>query len=168
MAATQAATWTRPTGQTFTEGQVVILQVDDGEYALPIGQVQEIVRVPAITTIPLAEAGVEGVINLRGRVLPVISLGNRLGLTPVSVSPSARVVVAEHHDGGAGLLVDAVHEVLTVPADAVEPPSAIVTEDRAPAVRGVAKLGERLVLLLDLDTVLRLAATPESNAELPA
>jgi purine-binding chemotaxis protein CheW len=113
---------------------------------------------------------VEGVINLRGRVLPVVDLAARLGLGITERACSARVVVVV--DGGAesiGLLVDGVSEVLRVSASDVEPPSVTATGNGPTAVLGVARLGERLVLLLDLDAAL-LGATigPQASLELAA
>ena len=98
-----------------------------------------------------AQAGVEGVINLRGRVLPVVDLAARLALGTTERARSARVVVVDGGSESIGLLVDGVSEVLRVGAADVEPPSATTTGDGPTAVLGVAKLGERLVLLLDLD-----------------
>jgi purine-binding chemotaxis protein CheW len=140
--------------QSFTDAQVVVLRVQGGDYAVPIHRVQEIVRVPEITRVPHAQPGVEGVINLRGRVLPVVDLASRLALGITERARSARVVVVDGGTESIGLLVDGVSEVLRVSAADVEPPSATTTGDGPTAVLGVAKLGERLVLLLDLDAAL--------------
>jgi purine-binding chemotaxis protein CheW len=142
------------TSQSFTDAQVVVLRVQGGDYAVPIHRVQEIVRVPEITRVPHAQPGVEGVINLRGRVLPVVDLASRLALGITERARSARVVVVDGGTESIGLLVDGVSEVLRVSAADVEPPSATTTGDGPTAVLGVAKLGERLVLLLDLDAAL--------------
>jgi purine-binding chemotaxis protein CheW len=140
--------------QSFTDAQVVVLRVQGGDYAVPIHRVQEIVRVPEITRVPHAQPGVEGVINLRGRVLPVVDLASLLALGITERARSARVVVVDGGTESIGLLVDGVSEVLRVSAADVEPPSATTTGDGPTAVLGVAKLGERLVLLLDLDAAL--------------
>src|ERR1700720_4097788 len=92
----------------FTDAQVVILRVQGGDYAVPIHRVQEIVRVPEITRVPHAQAGVEGVINLRGRVLPVVDLAARLALGTTERARSARVVVVDGGSESIGLLVDGV------------------------------------------------------------
>jgi purine-binding chemotaxis protein CheW len=163
---TTAARSTIP--QSFTDAQVVVLRVQGGDYAVPIHRVQEIVRVPEITRVPHAQPGVEGVINLRGRVLPVVDLASRLALGITERARSARVVVV---DGGAesiGLLVDGVSEVLRVSAADVEQPSAITTGNGPTAVLGVAKLGERLVLLLDLDVALAGVAVDPQQPQLAA
>jgi purine-binding chemotaxis protein CheW len=140
--------------RAFSDAQVVVLRVQGGDYAVPIHRVQEIVRVPEITRVPHAQPGVEGVINLRGRVLPVVDLAARLALGTTERARSARVVVVDGGTESIGLLVDGVSEVLRVAAVDVEPPSATTTGDGPTAVLGVAKLGDRLVLLLDLDAAL--------------
>jgi purine-binding chemotaxis protein CheW len=138
----------------FTDAQVVVLRVQGGDYAVPIHRVQEIVRVPEITRVPHAQVGVEGVINLRGRVLPVVDLASRMALGTTERARSARVVVVDGGSESVGLLVDGVSEVLRVSASDVEPPSATTTGNGPTGILGVAKLGERLVLLLDLDAAL--------------
>jgi purine-binding chemotaxis protein CheW len=152
--AIEGTTAARAAPQAFTDAQVVVLRVQGGDYAVPIHRVQEIVRVPEITRVPHAQPGVEGVINLRGRVLPVVDLAARLALGITLRDRSSRVVVVDGGSGSIGLLVDGVSEVLRVAASDVEPPSVTATGDGVTAVLGVAKLGERLVLLLDLDAAL--------------
>ncbi len=137
----------------FADQQVVVLHVKDGDYAVPIGRVQEIVRVPAITRVPHAAAGVEGVINLRGRVLPVLDLGAALGLGSVERGKAARVVVVEQAASSVGLLVDGVSEVLPITGAQVDPPSEAAQHVEGP-IHGVARVDQRLILLLDLDAAL--------------
>jgi purine-binding chemotaxis protein CheW len=129
--------------QSFTNAQVVGLRVQGGDYAVPINRVQEIVRVPAITRVPQAQPGVEVVINLRGRVLPVVDLTARLALGVTKRARSARDVVVDGRTESIGLLVDGVSDVLRVSASDVEPPSATTTGNRPTVVLGVAKLGDR-------------------------
>jgi purine-binding chemotaxis protein CheW len=154
MIALDGASDARSTPQSFTDAQVVVLRVQGGDYAVPIHRVQEIVRVPEITRVPHAQAGVQGVINLRGRVLPVVDLAARLALGTTEHARSARVVVVDGGSESIGLLVDGVSEVLRVSASDVEPPSPTTSGNGPTAVLGVAKLGDRLVLLLDLDAAL--------------
>ena len=96
----------------------------------------------------------EGVTNLRGRVIPVLDLRQCFGLPSAEPTRRSRIVVAEIGPHTCGLIVDGVSEVLRVPADAVEPPSALVTTVDSGYLRGVAKLDDRLILLLDLGQVL--------------
>jgi purine-binding chemotaxis protein CheW len=128
--------------------------VQGGQYAVPIGRVQEIVRVPAITRLPRTQADVEGVINLRGHELPVIDLAKRLGLGVTELDRRARVVVVQRATDSVGLLVDGVSEVLRLRASDLEPPSQVEADAEAPPIHAVAKMDDRLILLLDLATVL--------------
>ncbi|HLH25601.1 MAG TPA: chemotaxis protein CheW [Chloroflexota bacterium] len=136
------------------EEQVVVLELAGEAYGVEIERVQEIIRMQSITRVPNGPAGVEGVTNLRGRVIPVLDLRQRFGLAQTPPTRQSRIVVAELGEHAVGLVVDGVSEVLRVPTDAVEPPSALVTGADSLYLRGVAKIDERLVLLLDLARLL--------------
>jgi len=131
--------------------QLVVFRIDKSEYALPVSNVGEILRMVAIAPVPEAPEWLPGVINLRGKVIPVINLRKRLGLPEVEVGLNTPIVVAEHEGQMVGLMADAVTELLTVAADSVEPPDARVGS--ANAVEAVARSGERLILIFDLDRV---------------
>jgi len=131
---------------TFNLGEV---------YGVPIGQVREIVRVGSVTKVPNAPQFMEGVINLRGRVLPVLNLRRRLGLAEERIGKASRIVVTEIGSKVVGLLVDAVAHVIKVPAGLVEPPPEEVLEVDADYLTGVCKLKDRLVIMLDLQRLLR-------------
>ena len=131
--------------------QLVVFRIDKSEYALPVSNVGEILRMVAIAAVPEAPEWLPGVINLRGKVIPVINLRKRLGLPEVEVGLNTPIVVAEHEGQMVGLVADAVTELLTVAADSVEPPDARVGS--ANAVEAVARSGERLILIFDLDRV---------------
>ncbi len=140
-------------GQT---GEMQLVTFNLGElYGVPINQVQEIVRVINITKVPNAPSHMEGVINLRGRVLPVLNLRKRLKLPQGALSRESRIVVTEIGEKIIGLLVDAVSHVIKVPADAVETAPEEVLEVDTDYLTGVAKVQERLVILLDLKRLLR-------------
>jgi purine-binding chemotaxis protein CheW len=136
------------------EEQVVVLELAGEAYGVEIGRVEEIIRMQAITRIPNGPAFIEGVTNLRGRVIPVLDLRKRFGLPATEQTRRSRIVVGELGQHTVGLVVDGVSEVLLVSADAVEPPSTLVTTSDSAFLRGVAKLGERLILLLDLSRIL--------------
>ena len=136
------------------EEQVVVLELAGEAYGVEIGRVQEIIRMQPITRVPNVPVFIEGVTNLRGRVIPVLDLRRRFGLAATPPTRQSRIVVAELGSHAVGLIVDGVSEVLRVPADAVEPPSALVTTAESTYLRGVAKLEDRLVLLLDLARIL--------------
>ncbi len=142
------------TALALGDEQLVGLELAGELYGVEIGKIQEIIRMQPITTVPNGPATIEGVTNLRGRVIPVMDLRARFGLAADGTGHRARIVVAELGRHTVGLIVDAVSEVLRVPADAVEPPSSLVTTTDSAYLRGVAKLGERLVLLLDLSRLL--------------
>lgn len=133
---------------------VVIFRLAGEHYALDIQGVQEIVRMQAITPIPGSEPWVEGITNLRGRVVPVIDLRRRFGFSPEPHTSETRIVVVTSPVGLVGLIVDAVSEVLRIPGDQVEPPAAIVSASGATCLRGIATLDDRLVSLIDLDRLI--------------
>ncbi|HZV72958.1 MAG TPA: chemotaxis protein CheW [Conexibacter sp.] len=141
--------------------QLVVCALGAEQYGLPIGQVREIVRYVEPRYVAADDDGVRGVIGLRGRLLPVHDLGMRLGLpaTAASAVPpaTAKIVVVEAGDELAGLLVDDVVEVATITAEQVEEVPAASAGGRAARV---AKLGERLVLLVDAAELLDLADAP--------
>jgi purine-binding chemotaxis protein CheW len=137
----------------FLYDQVVVIGVKAADFAVPITMVQEIVQVPAITAVPRTQADVQGIINLRGQVVPVLDLSSRLGFSATEHTRQTRVVVVQRATGSIGLLVDRVSEVLRVNPRDVAPPTDVLAQD-VTAVAGVAKLEDRLVLLLDLDRAL--------------
>ena len=151
----------------------VIFTLGAEEYGVGIASVDSIIKLQPITTVPRAPNFVEGVTNLRGKVLPVIDLRRRFSLPEAEATRETRIVVAEMDGAAVGMLVDAVSEVLDVADDAIEPPSPIVTTVGSAFITGIAKLngnkvpgttGEqgRLVILLDLARVL----SPEEKADL--
>ena len=125
------------------------------EYGVPISQVQEIVRVGGITMVPNSPSYMEGVINLRGRVLPVLNLRKRLGLSAKEMSNASRIVVTEIGSKVIGLLVDAVSHVIKIPSDHVEPAPEEVLEIDTDYITGVGKLNDKMIILLDLERLLR-------------
>lgn len=123
-------------------------------YGVDIAAVSTIIRMQEITEIPRSPSFVEGVINLRGSIIPVIDLRKRFGLPVGEATKASRIVVVEAAGQMIGMIVDAVVETLRLSRDAVEPPSPIVTSVDSEYIRGVGKLEDRLVILLDLDKVL--------------
>jgi purine-binding chemotaxis protein CheW len=141
------------TGEVGTDDdeQVVVFRLGAEEFGVPIDSVQEIVRVPeALTHVPKAPASVEGVINLRGSVLPVIDLRRRLGLTAVQRNDGQRIVVFLIRGVRTGFIVDAVAEVLKVPRRAIEPAPRLSTE-QAKLLARMANLEKqkRMLQLID-------------------
>jgi purine-binding chemotaxis protein CheW len=128
--------------------------LDREEYGVDVRQVQEIRRVGEITAVPRAPRFVRGVINLRGRILPVLDLKKKLGLGEVAVGRATRIVVVRTEDRMLGLLVDGASQVLKVPVSRVEPPPEEVVERGGNYIRAVAKLDDRLIILIDLERAL--------------
>jgi len=135
--------------------QFVLFRLGTEEYGLPIEHVQSIIRYEQSTPVPHAPSGVEGVINLRGQVIPVIDLSMRLLGVPFSGTATSRIVVAEGISGLVGLAVDSASEVVSIPLAEIRPaPGAALSSDTAEAFEGVANHGDRLVILLDAEKAL--------------
>ena len=137
-----------------TEQQLVLFDLAAEHYAIDSMNVREIIRMQVITKIPGAPASVEGVINLRGKVTPVMDLRKRLGLEAGQESKDTRIVVVEVGGQDVGLIVDGVSEVLRIPVSVIEPTSTIVAPEEADYILGVAKLETKLVILLDIGRLL--------------
>ena len=130
--------------------------LDREEYGVDVRLVQEIRRVTEITQVPRAPDFIKGVINLRGRIIPVIDLKKKLGLGEVMSTKLSRIVVVTIRGRLLGLLVDGASQVLKVPVSLVEPAPEEVVQKGGDYLRGVAKLEKRLIILIDLETVLAL------------
>jgi len=143
--------------------QLVTFRIGEEEFGVNILQVQEIIRTMEITRVPKAPDFVEGVINLRGKVIPIIDLRKRFGLEVREHDKHTRIIVIEISNMIVGFVVDAVSEVLRIPADTVEPPPpAVMGGIDSEYINGVGKLEDRLLILLDLDKLL----SQEEQAEL--
>ncbi len=136
------------------EKQLVVFDLAEETYGVDIGSVREIIRIQEITNVPRTPDFVEGVINLRGNVIPVIDLRKRFGLREAEATKDTRIVVVDIDGNDIGVVVDAVNEVLRLPADAVEPPTGVTTTADSDYLLGIAKLENRLVILLDLQKAL--------------
>jgi purine-binding chemotaxis protein CheW len=134
------------------------------EYGVPINQVQEIVRVGSITTVPNSPSYMEGVINLRGKVLPVLNLRKRLKLSLQDISKASRIIVTEVGSKVIGLLVDSVSHVIKVQSDFIETAPEEVLEVDTDYITGVGKLQNRLIILLDLEKLLKREKIEGTNA----
>ncbi len=134
--------------------QIVGLRVGRETYGVPISVVREIVRVPDITAVPNSQKHVEGVINLRGKIISVIDLRKRFGETEIEASKKNRIVVVELENHTVGLIVNAASEVLKIPPSDIEPPNSVFLNGEVDYVTGVGKLKDRLVILIDLNKLL--------------
>lgn len=132
--------------------QLVSFELDGEEYGVDVLSVREIIRLPSITKMPNTPDYVEGVINLRGTVVPIISLRRRFGLTDSESSRCSRILVMETTGGLNGFTVDAVAEVIRIAAGDVQPPPSITHGTAAQdCISGVVRHGERLLVTLDLN-----------------
>ena len=142
--------------RAVSEIQLVVFRLKGQTYALDIRQVLEITRPATVVAVPGAPWFVEGITNLRGQVIPVISLARRLGLEDGSgESAASRALIVEAGGVRAGLLVDEVAEVLRVSQDSVKPPPSLVVGAEAAYLQGVVLAGEELVILLDAARIFR-------------
>ena len=135
--------------------QVVGFRIGNETYGVRIASVREIVRVPDITIVPNAPDAIEGVINLRGRIIPVMDLRKRFGSSVVQPDKKNRILVVELDGKLLGLIVSSASEVLKIPPSEIEPPGSLFAEGESSYVTGVGKLKGRLIILLDIARLLR-------------
>lgn len=135
--------------------QLVIFQLGGEEFGVDIMAVQEIIKMPEITAIPQAPEYVAGVINLRGKIIVVVSLGTKFGIQSCDKNEEYKVIVVELENQVIGMMVDSVSEVLRIPSSSVDPaPDIIKSGVSSNYIQGVGKLDDRLLILLDLRNVL--------------
>jgi purine-binding chemotaxis protein CheW len=135
--------------------QVVGFRIGNETYGVRIGSVREIVRVPEITIVPNAPEAIEGVINLRGKIIPVMDLRKRFGNVSIQPDKKNRILVVELESRLLGLIVSSASEVLKIPPSEIEPPGTVFAEGESSYVTGVGKLKGRLIILLDIARLLR-------------
>jgi len=134
--------------------QLVSFRLGIEEYGVSIMKVQEIIRMQEITKVPQMPNFIEGIINLRGNVIPIIDLRKRFGLMHVERTGESRIVVVSVRDRVMGIIVDGVSEVLRLSDEQVEPPPPAVSHIGRDYIKGVGKLDKRLLILLDIDKIL--------------
>jgi purine-binding chemotaxis protein CheW len=134
--------------------QLVSFKIGNEEFGINILIVQEIIKTVQITKIPNAPVFVEGIINLRGKVIPVIDLRVKLNLEKKVQDKDTRIIVLEINSKTIGFIVDEVNEVLRIPKSITEPPPDMVTGLNSEFITAVGKLDDRLITLIDLEKVL--------------
>lgn len=134
--------------------QLVSFKIGSEEFGIDILNVKEINRMVNITKVPNSPAFVEGIINLRGQVIPVVSLRTKLSMPKIDYDKDTRIVVVDLEGRTVGFLVDAVSEVLRIPRNITEAPPEITTGKNSEYITAVGKLDDRLLTLLDLSKVL--------------
>jgi purine-binding chemotaxis protein CheW len=134
--------------------QLVSFNIGSEEFGVDILKVQEINRMVEITKVPQAPHYIEGVINLRGKVIPIIDLRKRFNLELKEYDKNTRIVVVDIGGNIMGMVVDSVSEVLRLPSSTIEPPPEIAIGVNSEYIKGVAKLEDRLLIFLDLSKVI--------------
>jgi len=134
--------------------QFVTFKLEGQKYAVDILKVQEINNMKDITPIPNSPPYVEGAINLRGKVIPVLNLRRKFNLEEKPLDEFIKIVIMDVRGVVMGVIVDSVSDVLRVSSDLVEPPPPVSSDTTARFIKGVAKLPEGLVILLDMDKLL--------------
>jgi purine-binding chemotaxis protein CheW len=136
------------------ELHIVGFQVGRETYGVPIASLHEIVRVTEITSVPDSPEYIEGVINLRGKIVSVIDLRKRFGVKENGNPKKNRILVVESHGRLTGLIVDSASDVVKIPMEDVEPPPAVFQEGGLNCVTGLGKYKTRLIILLDMNKLL--------------
>lgn len=134
--------------------QMVGFKIDNEFYGIDIIQVQEIIRMQEITMVPRTPPFIKGVVNLRGKVVPIISLRERFGIKEVEHTKDTRIVIVRIDVGLIGFIVDAMAEVIRLPERLIEPTPPTATNIESEYIRGVGKLDDNLIIILDLNMVL--------------
>ena len=134
--------------------QLVVFRVGAERYGLPIAEVREIDRIQPITKVPQALAFVEGVINVRGAIIPVIDLARRFGLAPTVADRQTRIIIASLCDQSVGFIVTAVNEVVDLPVESVGPPPPLMFDPSMRFITGMARVGVTLISILSIDRIL--------------
>ncbi len=133
--------------------KIIVFQLKDEEFGVPVQQVGSIERMQHITRVPSTPDFVKGVINLRGVVTPIIDLRTRFALDSKEHDESTRIIIVHYNEMEVGLIVDSANDVIDIPKEAIEPPPEVVGTVEAEYIQGVAKLERRLLILLDLQKV---------------
>ncbi len=136
------------------EKQLVVFDLVGESYGVDISSVREIIQMQAVTAVPESPEFVEGLINLRGVVIPVLDLRKRFGLESAEHNQDTRIMVVDCKGQDIGIVVDSVAEVLRISSELIEPASSVVTGADSQYLRGIVKLQDRLVILLDVELLL--------------
>jgi purine-binding chemotaxis protein CheW len=134
--------------------KLVTFRLGDDLFAADVSAVERVLRYNAPNPVPDAPAWVAGVIEHGGKVIPVVDMRRRIELPQVAITPTTRTLVLSSADGRVGAIVDAVLEVVNVPASSMTPPPALFRGLRSEFLRGIAKVNDRLIVVLDVDRVL--------------
>ncbi len=140
--------------ETVSEVQMVVFKLEKEEFAVDIQQVREVLKMSQVTPLPQSAHYIEGVINLRGEVIPVVDLRKRFELPLGERDGQTRIIIVEIQESNVGLIVDSVTEVLRFSSSAIQPPPARVAGTRTDLIEGVGKVADRLLIVLNLEKIL--------------
>ena len=132
--------------------QIVVFKLQDEEFGVDISQIREVIRPTEITRIPKSPEFICGIINLRGIITLIIDLRKRLGISQKEIGENTRILVAEMNDMTIGMIVDEVIEIISLQTSDIEPISSYGDEFKY--LKGIGKLGERLIVLIDLNMII--------------
>ncbi|MFS0561187.1 chemotaxis protein CheW [Terribacillus sp. 179-K 1B1 HS] len=135
--------------------KVIVFQLKNEEYAVPVTQVGSIEKMEHITRVPNTEDFIKGVINMRGVVTPIVDLRSRLGLEETPVDENTRIIIVDLEETSIGLIVDAANDVVDIPVNKIEKAPQVIGAIDIDYIDGVVNLEDRLVILLDLRKVLK-------------
>jgi purine-binding chemotaxis protein CheW len=144
--------------------QLVSFKIGEEEFGIDILKVQEINRMMQITKVPNSPEFIDGVVNLRGRIIPVIDLRTRLNMSRIEHDNRTRIIVVDLSGVTVGFIVDEVSEVLRIPKSITEPPPAMVAGIDSDYITAVGKLEDRLLILLDLEKIFSLDESNKLNS----
>ena len=134
--------------------QFISFTIGSEEYGLEMLRAREVIRMRQITWVPKAPSCLKGIINLRGDIIPIVDLRNRLGLQSVEQTDMTRVIIVEVDGRPVGMIVDSASQVVRIPADQLDPPPPMLGAAAHNFITGVGKLEDRLIITIDTDRVL--------------
>jgi purine-binding chemotaxis protein CheW len=137
------------------ERQLILFTLGKGSYGIPIENVFEIKRMEEITVVPKAPKFIEGVINLRGNIIPVVDLRKRFGMDKVEISKKTKIIIVEIGKRQFGLIVDSVAEVLTISNDQIDSTLPSVSGLKSEFIEGIGKFEDKLIIILDISKILQ-------------
>lgn len=140
---------------TDTNKQFVVFELGNEEYGIDIHRVRTIEKVTNITRVPKTASYVKGVINLRGEIVPVIDLSEKINIDKKGETENTRIIIVHSEDINVGLIVDSASKVIEINDDAIEPPpESLNSTDQNNIIYGIGKLDNRIITLLDVDKIL--------------
>ncbi|MBD7936703.1 MULTISPECIES: chemotaxis protein CheW [Cytobacillus] len=142
--------------------QLIVFQLGDKEYGVPVADVLSIEKIEHITRVPGTEKYIKGVINLRGVILPIVDLRTRFNLPEHPYSQHTRIIITKKGEKEVGLIVDTANDVIDVATSQLEPPPEVVGTESFDYIKAVAKMNQQILILIDLAKVLNI----EENVEI--